>query len=145
MGGIEFDIVRSTTLCRCFDYIEVVGRCCCCFHSYSYSEGSMEGTMQLAYETVVKLMLAALERNVLPDVITRRLTRLLLATRLRSAYKPSSQLQLSDLLYFAHCTLSLSLSVTFSFSLLNPTSILVITLKIRTNPYPSNKKPNPNP
>ena len=25
MGGIEFDIVRSTTFCRCFDYIEVVG------------------------------------------------------------------------------------------------------------------------
>ncbi|MFQ6659649.1 hypothetical protein Gotur_028460 [Gossypium turneri] len=47
-------------------------------------------------------MLTSLERNLLPDAIIRRLTRLLLASRLRSGYKPSTELQLSDLLQFAH-------------------------------------------
>ncbi|XP_027354302.1 (S)-coclaurine N-methyltransferase-like [Abrus precatorius] len=62
----------------------------------------MEGIMQIAYDATVKLMLASLERNLLPDAVTRTLTRLLLATRLRSSYKPSSDLQLSDLVHFAH-------------------------------------------
>lgn len=76
--------------------------------------GLMEGIMQLSYDTAVKLMLSALERNLLPDAITRRLTRLLLATRLRSGYKTSSQLQLSQLISFVHCILSSSLSYLIS-------------------------------
>jgi (S)-coclaurine N-methyltransferase len=64
----------------------------------------MEEIMQLPYNTTVKLMLGSLERNLLPDAVIRRLTRLLLATRLRSSYKSSSELQLSDLLQFVHCT-----------------------------------------
>ncbi|KAF2300763.1 hypothetical protein GH714_015609 [Hevea brasiliensis] len=54
------------------------------------------------YNASVRVMLASLERNVLPDAIIRSLTRLLLAARLRSGYKPSSELQLSDLLNFVH-------------------------------------------
>lgn len=60
----------------------------------------MEEMKQMAYKATVKLMLGALERNLLPDAVIRRLTRLLLASRLQSSYKPSSELQLSDLLHF---------------------------------------------
>ncbi|XP_052209440.1 (S)-coclaurine N-methyltransferase-like isoform X1 [Diospyros lotus] len=62
----------------------------------------MEGVMQVPYEATARLMLASLERNLLPDAVIRRLTRLLLAARLRSSYKSSSPLQLSHLLHFAH-------------------------------------------
>ncbi|KDP34060.1 hypothetical protein JCGZ_07631 [Jatropha curcas] len=62
----------------------------------------MEGLMRVPYDATVKVMLASLERNLLPGAVTRSLTRLLLASRLRSGYKPSSQLQLSDLLQFMH-------------------------------------------
>ncbi|GAB4837054.1 hypothetical protein Ancab_001969 [Ancistrocladus abbreviatus] len=62
----------------------------------------MEQLIQLPYDATVKLMLASLERNLLPDPVIRRLTRLLLAGRLRSSYSPSSELQLSDLLQFAN-------------------------------------------
>lgn len=58
--------------------------------------------MQAPYDASVRLMLASLERNLLPDAVIRRLTRLLLASRLRSGYKPTSELQLSDLLNFVH-------------------------------------------
>ncbi|CAK7352868.1 unnamed protein product [Dovyalis caffra] len=58
--------------------------------------------MQVPYEATVKMMLASLERNLLPDAVVRRLTRMLLAGRLRSCYKPSSELQLADLLHFVH-------------------------------------------
>ncbi|KAK4787730.1 hypothetical protein SAY86_011563 [Trapa natans] len=60
----------------------------------------MEGVMQLPYDATVKVMMASLERNLLPDAVIRRLTRLLLAARLRSCYRPSSETQLSDLLNF---------------------------------------------
>ena len=59
--------------------------------------------MQLPYDATVRFMLGSLERNLMPDAVLRRLTRLLLASRLRSGYKPSSELQLSDLLRFADC------------------------------------------
>ncbi|KAF7830437.1 (S)-coclaurine N-methyltransferase [Senna tora] len=62
----------------------------------------MEGMMRVPYESSVKLMLASLERNLLPDVLTRTLTRFLLSSRLHSGYKPSLQLQLSHLLEFVH-------------------------------------------
>ncbi|PNX55235.1 (S)-coclaurine N-methyltransferase-like protein, partial [Trifolium pratense] len=71
----------------------------------------MEGMMQLPYNTTVKLMLGSLERNLLPDAVIRRLTRLLLATRLRSSYKSSSELQLSDLLQFAHSLQEMPIAV----------------------------------
>lgn len=58
--------------------------------------------MQVPYEATVRLMLTSLERNLLPDAIVRRLTRILLASRLRSQYKTSAYLQLSELLEFAH-------------------------------------------
>ncbi|OMO66976.1 Mycolic acid cyclopropane synthase [Corchorus capsularis] len=62
----------------------------------------MEGLMQAPYEVTVRFMLASLERNLLPDTVIRRLTRLLLASRLRSGYRPSAELQLSDLLQFVN-------------------------------------------
>ncbi|KAK4338619.1 hypothetical protein RND71_043106 [Anisodus tanguticus] len=64
----------------------------------------MDAMVKVPYDATVRLMLASLERNLLPDAVIRRLTRLLLAARLRSGYKPSAKLQLSDLLQFVHCT-----------------------------------------
>lgn len=61
----------------------------------------MDAVLQAPYDATVRLMLASLERNLLPDAVIRRLTRLLLAGRLRSGYKPTSEQQLSDLLAFA--------------------------------------------
>ncbi|KAJ4951285.1 hypothetical protein NE237_028117 [Protea cynaroides] len=61
----------------------------------------MDALVQVPYEATVRVMLASLERNILPDVVVRRLTRLLLASRLRSSYKSSSDVQLSHLLQFA--------------------------------------------
>uniref|UniRef100_A0A0D9WRF3 Methyltransferase domain-containing protein n=1 Tax=Leersia perrieri TaxID=77586 RepID=A0A0D9WRF3_9ORYZ len=55
-----------------------------------------------AYTAATRAALAALERNVLPDAVTRRLTRLLLAQRLRLGYLPSAPLQLQHLIQFAH-------------------------------------------
>ncbi|XP_025882010.1 (S)-coclaurine N-methyltransferase isoform X2 [Oryza sativa Japonica Group] len=59
-----------------------------------------------AYLAATRAALAALERNALPDAVTRRLTRLLLAQRLRLGYLPSSSssapLHLHHLLLFAH-------------------------------------------
>lgn len=63
---------------------------------------AMDGLFQLPYDVTVKMMLSLLERNLLPDLVVRRLTRLLLAGRLRSGYKPSSEEQLSHLLSFVH-------------------------------------------
>ncbi|GKV00095.1 hypothetical protein SLEP1_g12843 [Rubroshorea leprosula] len=62
----------------------------------------MGSVLQMPYDATVKFMLASLERNLLPDAVVRRLTRLLLASRLRSGYKPSAELQLADLLRFVH-------------------------------------------
>ena len=81
----------------------------CSLSESSIGRGLMEGMKQLAYNTAVKLILAALEHNLLPDFVTRRYGRFMAANILRSGYKSSSELQLSDLLHFAHCTLSLSL------------------------------------
>ncbi|CAA7402947.1 unnamed protein product [Spirodela intermedia] len=61
----------------------------------------MEALIRTPYEATVKAMLASLERNLLPDMVVRQLTRLLLASRLRSGYQPSAELQLSHLLDFA--------------------------------------------
>ncbi|KAI3468090.1 hypothetical protein Pfo_024753 [Paulownia fortunei] len=64
--------------------------------------GIVDSIVQVPYDATVRLMLASLERNLLPDAIVRRLTRLLLASRLRSGYRSSADIQLSDLLHFAH-------------------------------------------
>ncbi|XP_022139456.1 (S)-coclaurine N-methyltransferase-like isoform X2 [Momordica charantia] len=63
---------------------------------------AMAEIKQMLYNAAVRLALASLDRNLLPDAVIRIFTRLLLAARLRSGYKPSSQLQLSDLLRFLH-------------------------------------------
>ncbi|XP_058105254.1 (S)-coclaurine N-methyltransferase-like isoform X2 [Magnolia sinica] len=62
----------------------------------------MDALIQVPYNATVRLMLASLERNLLPDLVVRKLTKLLLASRLRSEYQHSSHLQLSRLLHFAH-------------------------------------------
>lgn len=67
--------------------------------------------VQVPYDATVRLMLASLERNLLPDAVIRRLTRLLLAGRLRSCYKPSPELQLSDLLHFVHSLREMPIAV----------------------------------
>ncbi|WCJ29385.1 (S)-coclaurine N-methyltransferase [Euphorbia peplus] len=71
----------------------------------------MESLMQVPYDTTVKVMLGSLERNLLPDALIRRLTRLLLATRLRSGYKSTSELQLSHLLHFVHCLKEMPIAI----------------------------------
>ncbi|CAL5039104.1 unnamed protein product [Urochloa decumbens] len=55
-----------------------------------------------AYTAATRSALAALERNLIPDAVTRRLTRLLLAQRLRQGYLPSAPPQLQQLLHFVH-------------------------------------------
>ncbi|XP_038898146.1 (S)-coclaurine N-methyltransferase-like isoform X2 [Benincasa hispida] len=60
----------------------------------------MAEILGMPYNTAVRMAMASLERNLLPDAVIRRFIRLLIANRLRSGYKPSSQLQLSDLLHF---------------------------------------------
>ncbi|KAK8913573.1 hypothetical protein KSP39_PZI024301 [Platanthera zijinensis] len=60
----------------------------------------MEAIVQLPYAAAVRAILASLERNLLPDAVVRRLTRVLLASRLRLGYLPSAHLQLSQLLQF---------------------------------------------
>lgn len=72
---------------------------------------SMESIVQLPYGATVKVMLASLQRNLLPDIVIRRLTRLLLASRLRSGYKSSSDQQLSDLLQFVHSLKQLPIAI----------------------------------
>ncbi|KAJ0262865.1 hypothetical protein HA466_0033290 [Hirschfeldia incana] len=62
----------------------------------------MESIVEVAYGASVKAVLTLLEKNLLPDVVIRLLTRLLLAGRLRSGYKPTAELQLSDLLHFVN-------------------------------------------
>lgn len=67
--------------------------------------GIVDSIVQVPYDATFHLMLGSLERNLLPDAVVRRLTRLLLASRLRSGYRASPDIQLSDLLHFAQCTL----------------------------------------
>ncbi|GKD35823.1 hypothetical protein Tco_1251332 [Tanacetum coccineum] len=64
----------------------------------------MSNLLQVPYDATVRLLMASLEHNLLPDAVTRRLTRMLLAGRLRSCFKPTSQQQLQDLMAFVHCT-----------------------------------------
>jgi len=63
----------------------------------------MEKIIDVAYGASVKAGLTLLEKNLLPDLVIRRLIRLLLASRLRSVYKPTAEMQLSDLLRFVDC------------------------------------------
>ncbi|GKD22223.1 hypothetical protein Tco_1223926, partial [Tanacetum coccineum] len=62
----------------------------------------MSKIVQVPYDATVKLMTASLERNLLPDAVIRKLTRLLLAGRLRSCFKPTCHEQLQELLAFVH-------------------------------------------
>ncbi|KAI3496385.1 hypothetical protein L1887_38746 [Cichorium endivia] len=71
----------------------------------------MSNLVQVPYDATVKLMLASLERNLLPDAVIRRLTRLLLAGRLRSCSKPTSQEQLQDLMAFVHSLKEMPIAV----------------------------------
>ncbi|KAJ9550540.1 hypothetical protein OSB04_014585 [Centaurea solstitialis] len=71
----------------------------------------MSNLVQVPYDATVKLMLVSLQRNLLPDAVIRRLTRLLLAGRLRSCLKPTAQQQLQDLLDFAHSLREMPIAV----------------------------------
>lgn len=67
--------------------------------------------LQKAYGAAVKVALSSLERGLLPDPVIRRLTRLLLATRLRSGYLATADLQLSHLLHFAHSLMEMPIAI----------------------------------
>ncbi|KAL4564486.1 hypothetical protein LXL04_028550 [Taraxacum kok-saghyz] len=71
----------------------------------------MSNLVQVPYDATVKLMLASLERNLLPDAVIRKLTRLLLAGRLRACFKPTSQEQLQDLMAFVHSLKEMPIAV----------------------------------
>ncbi|KAL6212260.1 hypothetical protein ACLB2K_017481 [Fragaria x ananassa] len=71
----------------------------------------MDRVMQAPYDATVRFALASLERNLLPDAVIRRFTRLLLASRLRSGYQPSSELQLSQLLQFVKCLKDMPIAI----------------------------------
>lgn len=73
--------------------------------------GVVGSIVHAPYVATVRLMLASLERNLLPDAVVRRLTRLLLASRLRSGYRPSAEIQLSDLLHFAQSLREMPIAV----------------------------------
>lgn len=72
----------------------------------------MDALIRAPYDATVRLMLASLERNLLPDALIRRLTRLLLGARLRSGYRPTSELQLCDLLQFAQSLREMPIAIT---------------------------------
>ncbi|KAG6383072.1 hypothetical protein SASPL_157190 [Salvia splendens] len=61
--------------------------------------GVVDSILHVLYAATVRVMLASLERNLLLDAIMHRLTRLLLASRLRPGYRPSAETQLSDLVH----------------------------------------------
>lgn len=63
----------------------------------------MEKLAEIPYNAAVRTVMAALERNLLLDLVLRRLTRLLLAGRLRQGYCPSADLQLASLMQFQQC------------------------------------------
>lgn len=71
----------------------------------------MAELIQVPYDVTVRLLMASLERNFLPDAVVRRFTRLLLASRIRSQFKPSSQLQLSDFLHFVHALREMPIAI----------------------------------
>ncbi|KAL6523974.1 hypothetical protein OROMI_031069 [Orobanche minor] len=73
--------------------------------------GVVDSIVQVPYNATVRLMLVSLERNLLPDAAVRRLTRLLLASRLRSGYRSSADVQLSDLLQFAQCLKEMPIAI----------------------------------
>eukprot|EP01018_Ginkgo_biloba_P004175 Gb_29392 [translate_table: standard] len=62
----------------------------------------MEGIMQVSYDMAIRGTMRSLEANLLPDFVIRKLTRMLLASRLRLGYKPNAESQLSDLIAFAN-------------------------------------------
>ncbi|KAK4338621.1 hypothetical protein RND71_043108 [Anisodus tanguticus] len=71
----------------------------------------MDMIVKVPYDATMRLMLSSIERNLLPDAVIRRLTRVLLAGRLRSGYRPSAELQLSDLLQFVHSLREMPIAV----------------------------------
>ncbi|KAJ4769826.1 (S)-coclaurine N-methyltransferase [Rhynchospora pubera] len=71
----------------------------------------MEWIVCLSYDAAVRAGLAGLERNLLPDAVVRRLTKALLASRLRLGYLPSADLQLSALLQFVQSLKEMPIAV----------------------------------
>ncbi|KAG9451743.1 hypothetical protein H6P81_004647 [Aristolochia fimbriata] len=70
-----------------------------------------EGLLSVPYNATVRTMLTLLEKNLLPDMVIRKLTRLLLAERLRSGYLRSSELQLAALMEFVNSLLNMPIAV----------------------------------
>ena len=90
------------------------------------------------YGAAARSALAALERNLIPDAVTRRLTRLLLARRLRQGYLPSAPLQLQQLLHFVHCE-SVHRSVASSVNLVPRKQLLFLCIALKKSFYSSMK------
>ncbi|KAL2245720.1 (S)-coclaurine N-methyltransferase-like [Sesamum indicum] len=67
--------------------------------------------VQVLYDVLARLMLALLDCNLLPDAVVRCITRLLLASRLRSAYRPLADIRLSNLLHFVHSLREMAIAI----------------------------------
>ncbi|KAL0399818.1 UNVERIFIED_CONTAM: hypothetical protein Sradi_2325100 [Sesamum radiatum] len=71
----------------------------------------MDSIVQVLYDAAARLMLALLDRNLLPDAVVRCITQLLLASRLRSAYRSLADIRLSDLLHFVHSLREMAIAI----------------------------------
>ncbi|KAK4398055.1 (S)-coclaurine N-methyltransferase [Sesamum angolense] len=73
--------------------------------------GIVDSIVQVVYNVTARYMLALLDRNLLPDAFVRCITRLLLARRLRSAYRSLADTRLSDLLHFVHSLREMTIAI----------------------------------
>ncbi|KAL0306872.1 UNVERIFIED_CONTAM: hypothetical protein Sradi_6104500 [Sesamum radiatum] len=71
----------------------------------------VDSIVQVVYNVTARYMLALLDRNLLPDAVVRCITRLLLASRLRSAYRSLADTRLSDLLHFVHSLREMTIAI----------------------------------
>ncbi|KAF3438321.1 hypothetical protein FNV43_RR21083 [Rhamnella rubrinervis] len=71
----------------------------------------MNGIFQAPCEATMKLLIASLERNLLPDMVIRRLIRLFIEARLRHVSRPTIELQRSQLIQFANSLKEMPISM----------------------------------
>eukprot|EP00252_Welwitschia_mirabilis_P027044 TRINITY_DN9122_c0_g1_i1.p1 TRINITY_DN9122_c0_g1~~TRINITY_DN9122_c0_g1_i1.p1 ORF type:complete len:363 (+),score=54.92 TRINITY_DN9122_c0_g1_i1:167-1255(+) len=75
------------------------------------SVGLARRVMNASYGLAAKAVLRLLEGNVIPDFLIRRLTRLLLAARLKECLQPTADLQLSQLMTFVQALKQMPIAV----------------------------------
>ncbi|KAL0399821.1 UNVERIFIED_CONTAM: hypothetical protein Sradi_2325400 [Sesamum radiatum] len=71
----------------------------------------MDSIVQVLYDAATRLKLALLDCKLLPDAVVRCTARLLLASRLRSAYRSFVDIRLSDLLQFVQSLREMAIAI----------------------------------